>query len=190
MGSMAQRAPALVRPAYDEGHSIGSHSQSHPLNLSHMPPEAAWREIEDGIASVTKALGPGRAIAPFVRFPALNRTSDLELQSLASGLMVWSTDIYADDWMHITPEEVARRPLERLAQAGKGVVLFHDIQARTVAAMPAFIEGLKQNGFKVVHVAAAGAGRSKTVTASAQWHGIDHSLLALPAKMQPVHPGN
>jgi peptidoglycan-N-acetylglucosamine deacetylase len=190
VGSMAHRAPALLRRAYDEGHSIGSHSQNHPLNLSHLPPDAAWREIEDGIASVTKALGPGRAIAPFVRFPALNRTNDLEAHSLAGGLMVWSADIYADDWMHITPEEVARRPLERLAQTGKGVVLFHDIQARTVAAMPAFIEGLKQNGFKVVHVAASNAGQPKTVTASAQWHGLDRTLLALPAKMQPVHHGN
>jgi peptidoglycan-N-acetylglucosamine deacetylase len=154
-----------------------------------MPAEAAWQEMADGIASVTKALGNGRMIAPFVRFPALNRTGDLELRAMADGLMVWSTDIYADDWMHITPEEVSRRPLERLQQAGKGIVLFHDIQARTVAALPEFIKGLKQNGFRVVHVVAASGTNKKTMTSNADWHAIDHALLSLPAKMQQIdHP--
>ncbi len=190
VGSMANGAPAILRRAYDEGHNIGSHSQNHPLNLPHMPADAAWKEIEDGIASVTRALGKGRAIAPFLRFPALNRTSDLELKAIASGLMVWSADIYADDWMHIPPEEVARRPLERLQQAGKGIVLFHDIQARTVAALPAFIDGLKQNGFRIVHVAPARSGAQKTVTADGQWHALDRSLLGLPANMLPArHDG-
>jgi peptidoglycan-N-acetylglucosamine deacetylase len=187
VGAMAHNAPAILRRAYDEGHSIGSHSQNHPLNLPHLPPDVAWKEMEDGIASVTRALGTGRTIAPFLRFPALNRTSDLELKALASGLMVWSADIYADDWLLITPEEVARRPLERLRNAGKGIVLFHDIHARTVAALPAFLAGLKRDGFKIVHVAPAGGTRSKTVTASAQWHALDRSLLGLPANMQAMH---
>jgi peptidoglycan/xylan/chitin deacetylase (PgdA/CDA1 family) len=187
VGAMARNAAAILRRAYDEGHSIGSHSQNHPLNLPHLPPNVAWQEMEDGIASVSKALGAGRAIAPFLRFPALNRTSDLELKALASGLMVWSADIYADDWLLITPEEVARRPLERLRQAGKGIVLFHDIHARTAAALPAFLAGLKQGGFRIVHVAPAGAGQSKTVTASVQWHALDRALLGLPANMQAMH---
>jgi peptidoglycan-N-acetylglucosamine deacetylase len=189
VGAMAHNGAAILRRAYDEGHNVGSHSQTHPLNLPHMPAEAAWQEMADGIASVTKALGNGRTIAPFLRFPALNRTSDLELRAMADGLMVWSADIYADDWMHIPAEEVARRPLERLKQAGKGIVLFHDIQPRTVGALPEFIKGLKENGFQVVHVVPAGGANEKTATTTADWHAIDHALLSLPAKMQQIdHP--
>jgi peptidoglycan-N-acetylglucosamine deacetylase len=186
VGAMAHNSPALLRRAYDEGHTIGSHSQSHPLNLSHMPPEAAWQEMADGITTLTRALGKGRQLAPFLRFPALNRTSDLELKAMAAGQMVWSADVYADDWMHITPDEVARRPLERLAQAGRGVLLLHDIQTRTVAALPQILRGLKQGGFKVVHVAPAGGGEAKTATAAGAWHALNRSLLGLPAHMQPA----
>jgi peptidoglycan/xylan/chitin deacetylase (PgdA/CDA1 family) len=186
VGAMAQHAPALLRRAYDEGHTIGSHSQTHPLNLSHIPPQAAWQEMTDGIAALTAALGKGRQLAPFLRFPALNRTSDLEVKAMAAGQMVWSADVYADDWLHITPEEVARRPLERLAQAGRGILLLHDIQGRTVAALPHILAGLKQGGFKVVHVAPAGGGASKTATKAGDWHALDRSLLGLPAHMQPA----
>jgi peptidoglycan/xylan/chitin deacetylase (PgdA/CDA1 family) len=186
VGGMAHNSAALLKRAYDEGHSIGSHSQTHPLNLPHLPPEAAWHDMEQGTVTVSQALGPGRAIAPFMRFPALNRTSDLEVRAIAAGLMVWSTDIYADDWMHIAPEEVVRRPLERLQRAGKGIVLFHDIHARTVAALPEFLKGLKTGGFKVVHVVPAGT-QPKTVTAAADWHALDRSLLEQPGHLQPIH---
>jgi peptidoglycan-N-acetylglucosamine deacetylase len=189
VGSMAHNAPALVKRAYDEGHSIGTHSQNHPLNLSHLAPATAWGEMENGIASVTKALGEGRTVAPFMRFPALDRTRALEQKAIARGIMIWSVDVYADDWMRISPQEVVRRPLERLEQAGKGIVLFHDIHARTVAALPEFLKGLKQRGFKIVHVVPLGAGQAKTETASADWHALDRSRLE-PAKMRAPHQSN
>lgn len=186
VGAMAHNSPALLRRAYDEGHTIGSHSQNHPLNLPHIAPDAAWREMSDGIATLTKVLGKGRQLAPFLRFPALNRTSDLELRAMAAGEMVWSADVYADDWEHITPEEVTRRPLERLARTGRGVLLLHDIQARTAAALPAILRGLKQGGFKVVHVAPASDSEAKTATTSRAWQSLDRSLLGLPANMLPA----
>ena len=183
VGSMALNRPALLRRAYDEGHSIGSHSQNHPLNLSHLSEAAAWAEMETGRLSVAKALGPNRIAAPFMRFPALNRTSALERSASAGRQMIWSADIYAYDWTHISPEEVVRRPIERLEAAGRGIVLFHDIQPRTVSALPVFLRELKQRGFKVVHIAPAGPAQAKTETVISQWHAIDRSLLAMPVKM-------
>jgi peptidoglycan/xylan/chitin deacetylase (PgdA/CDA1 family) len=143
--------------------------------------------MDAGVVSVTEALGDSRSVAPFMRFPALNRTSALERTAISRGLMLWSADIYADDWMRISPAEVARRPLERLEQAGRGILLLHDIHARTVAALPELLKGLKQRGFKVVHVVQAGAGRAKTETAALQWRALDRSLLILPAKAHAVH---
>ena len=190
VGSMAQKAPAVVKRVYDEGHSIGTHSQHHPLHLSHFAPAAAWAEMQNGILSVTKALGDGRTLAPFMRFPALDRTHALEQKAISQGLMIWSADMYADDWMRISPAEVVRRPLERLERAGRGMVLFHDIHSRTVAALPEFLKGLKQRGFKVVHVVPAGVGQPKTETASAQWRALDRSLLGVPANMRLTHHTN
>jgi peptidoglycan/xylan/chitin deacetylase (PgdA/CDA1 family) len=190
VGDMAQGAPAVVRRAYDEGHAIGTHSQHHPLHLSHMPIADAWADMEGGVATLTRALGEGRRISPFMRFPALDRTHDLEESAASQGLMIWSTDIYADDWMKITPAEVAGRPLERLAASGRGIVLFHDIHSRTVEALPVFLRGLKERGFKVVHVAAASADHAKTATGAADWRAISRDLLGAPGHMLQVHSRN
>jgi peptidoglycan/xylan/chitin deacetylase (PgdA/CDA1 family) len=186
VGSMAHRSPGLLKRAYDEGHSIGSHSQNHPLNLPYLSQATAWKEMEDGMNSVADALGENRIAAPFMRFPALNRTRALEASAIAKGQMLWSADIYADDWKRITPEEVVRRPIERLEAVGRGVVLFHDIQPRTVSALPVFLRELKQRGFKVVHVAPAVAGQAKTVTAGSDWRALDRALLAIPVKAHSV----
>ena len=45
---------------------------------------------------------------------------------------------------------------ERLAESGKGIILFHDPKARTAAMMPAFLRYLKENGYRVVHIVPAG----------------------------------
>jgi peptidoglycan/xylan/chitin deacetylase (PgdA/CDA1 family) len=183
VGSMARNRPALLQRAYDEGHSIGSHSQNHPLNLSRLSKAAAWAEMENGRLSVAAALGPTRLAAPFMRFPGFSRTAALEASAKAGGQMIWNADIYAFDWTRISSEEVVRRPIEKLEVVGRGVVLFHDIQPRTVSALPVFLRELKQRGFKVVHVAPAGPTQAKTETMISQWRAIDHSLLATPVKM-------
>lgn len=186
IGSVLRRSPALVKRAYDEGHSIGTHSLNHPVNMPHIPAATAEKEIADGVAAARTALGPTRNVAPFFRFPALNRTQELEDYAASQGLMVWSADHYADDWMRITPEEVAARPLQRLERAGRGIVLFHDIQGKTATALPAFLRGLKQRGFRIVHVVGAGAGHPKVATLPAQWRALDKSALDLPSHMQKL----
>lgn len=183
IGNNARRSPQLIRREHDEGHSVGSHSQTHPLHIPRLPADAAQREIADGFASVDAALGASRRAAPFFRFPALNRTQALESYAASRRVMVWSADIYADDWLSIAPSEIARRPLERLELAGKGIVLFHDIHARTAAAMPEFLRGLKRRGFRVVHVVAASAGGPKIETVAAQWRALDPSVLVTPPHM-------
>ena len=60
------------------GHSIGTHTQNHPLSMNRMPIERAQQEIDDGIASATAALGDPAALAPFMRIPGLLRAKDVE----------------------------------------------------------------------------------------------------------------
>lgn len=183
IGSMAKRSPTLMRRLHDEGHSIGTHSLTHPVNMPHIPRATAEREITGGIAAARTALGPGRHVSPFFRFPALNRTPALEGFAQANGLMVWSADHYADDWMKIPPEEVAARPLRRLERAGRGVVLFHDIHTHTAKALPLFLRGLKERGFRVVHVVAAGENQPHSA-ADGDWRALDKRLLDLPPHMR------
>ena len=71
IGRMAQAYPEGVRKLRDAGHTIGTHSQDHPLGMNRMSIERAKQEIDDGIASVKAALGDDAALAPFFRIPGL-----------------------------------------------------------------------------------------------------------------------
>src|ERR1700687_2172524 len=53
VGRMARSFPDLVRRIHDAGHTIGTHSESHPLSFNRMSVQRAEQEINDGIASVT-----------------------------------------------------------------------------------------------------------------------------------------
>src|SRR5262249_12081023 len=77
VGSMAKANPSLAKRVHAEGHTIGTHTQHH-AHLRRLRRETAKKEIADGIASVTAAVGDTHAVAPFFRFPYLeeSRTSD------------------------------------------------------------------------------------------------------------------
>ena len=69
IGRMAQAYPEGVRKLRDAGHSIGTHSQDHPLSMNRMSIERARQEIDDGIAS-TAALGDATSLPRSSGFPA------------------------------------------------------------------------------------------------------------------------
>jgi hypothetical protein len=59
--------------------------------------------------------------------------------------------------------------MKRLEAKGKGILLLHDIQARTVAALPKILHELKARGYRIVHVVPATPDRPKTPTDPQQW---------------------
>ena len=59
--------------------------------------------------------------------------------------------------------------MQRLEAKGKGILLLHDIQARTVAALPRILHELKARGYRIVHVVPATPDRPATPTEPQQW---------------------
>ena len=59
--------------------------------------------------------------------------------------------------------------MKRLEAKGKGILLLHDIQARTVAALPKILHELKARGYRIVHVVPATPELPKTPTEPQQW---------------------
>ncbi len=169
VGRMAKEFPQDVRRVYDAGHTVGTHSENHPFHFGNLPPERMVAEIDDGIAHVSAALGTPSQLAPFFRIPGLRRGDALEAELSKRGLMTWSADFPADDWRRISPSQVVHFALSRLETKGKGVLLLHDIQARTQAALPVILQQLKARGYRVVHVVPATPERPKTATEPAQW---------------------
>lgn len=151
------------------GHTVGTHSENHPFQFGNLPPDRMATEIDDGIAHVSAALGDPSLLAPFFRIPGLRRSEAVEAALGSRGIMNWSADFPADDWRHISSGQVVHFALSRLEAKGKGVLLLHDIQARTQAALPVILRELKARGYRIVHVVPATPERPKTVTDPAQW---------------------
>lgn len=169
VGRMAHDFPQGVRRVRDAGHTIATHSQNHPFRFGELPAERMTAEIEDAIANVGAALGDPSAVAPFFRIPGLRRAEAVEAYLGKRGIMTWSADFPADDWRPISAAQVASLALSRLEAKGKGILLLHDIQARTQSALPVILQQLKARGYRIVHVVPASVAHPKTVTEPAQW---------------------
>jgi len=153
VGEMAKAYPATVRRIHDEGHTIGSHSQDHPLRFDRISDAKVRWEIDAGIDNVSAALGEAGGLAPFFRIPGFGRTDVVESELAARSLVVFSTDAVADDWhRHISASQIIARAMSRLEAKGKGMLLLHDIHPWTVAALPGLLKALKDKGFRIVQV--------------------------------------
>jgi peptidoglycan/xylan/chitin deacetylase (PgdA/CDA1 family) len=160
VGKMARTYPATVRRIFAEGHTIGTHSEDHPLRFGKLPIEKVRWEIDEGIAEVGAALGDPKKLAPFFRIPALARSDAVESELAARSLVVFGSDTVADDWHHrITPRKIIALAMKRLEARGKGILLLHDIHPATVAALPDLLKDLKEQGFRIVQVVPAAPGQ-------------------------------
>ena len=157
IGRMARQYPSMVRRIYNAGHTIGTHSENHPLAFRRLPIQRVKSEVEGGIVSVDAALGDPKALSPFFRIPGLGKTSAIDDYLASKQLVNWSADVVADDWFRrITAKTIVQRAIQRLEVKGRGILLLHDIHPATAMALPMLLKELKARGFHVVQVVAAG----------------------------------
>lgn len=181
IGEQAKANPEGVRKLVAAGHTVGTHSMTHPLTFDKMPIEKIEAEVNGGIAWTSAAMtDPSSQLAPFFRIPGLMRAEGVENYLISRGIQVWSADFPADDWRHVSPDRVYQLAIQRLEAKGKGILLLHDIQARTVAALPKIIRELKARGYRIVHVVPATADQPATPTNAVEW------LLHPPTETTPI----
>lgn len=158
LGRNTDAHPRIVQRALAEGHSIGHHTYSHPL-LNQMPLDKAEAEINRGIGrDELAAYGEAKTVptTPFFRFPGFASSQPLLDRLSDRGIVVFGADVWASDWLPMTPEAELQLLLGRIVQAGRGIVLLHDTKAQTAAMLPALLRELKKRGFRIVHVVPAG----------------------------------
>ena len=151
VGRMAIFMSSALKDAASRGHTIATHTWSHPRDLSKLPLEEAKVEIEKGFVATSYALG--EPIAPFFRYPGLNDSPELNAYLASRNISVWSVDVVSDDTAAgTTPEELINRAMDRIRKMHGGIVLFHDLKSVTAEAMDSFLTQLKLEGYKIVHV--------------------------------------
>jgi peptidoglycan/xylan/chitin deacetylase (PgdA/CDA1 family) len=157
VGQMASAYPSLVRRIYNDGHTVGTHSHSHPLAFQRIGNDRIKREVDKGIESVKAAIGDPRAVAPYFRIPGLAQSKRVEAFLDTQLLTVWSADEVADDWLGISAESIVRRAIRRIeAKDHRGVLLLHDIHPATARALPSLLKELKSRGYRIVHAVPPG----------------------------------
>ncbi|HUL89001.1 MAG TPA: polysaccharide deacetylase family protein [Pseudolabrys sp.] len=158
LGRNVAEHPQLARRARAEGHSVGHHSYSHPL-LDRMALARAEAEIDRGIATDELALYGERRTTPttpFFRFPGFASNRALLERMSERGLVVFGADVWASDWVRMTPGQELHLILSRIEEVGRGIVLFHDTKVQTAQMLPVFLRELKRRGYSIVHVIPAG----------------------------------
>lgn len=151
VGRMSSFMAKQLKEVAARGHTIASHSWSHPRDLSKLPLDEAKVEIEKGFAATAYVLGG--PIAPFFRYPGLNYSDELNAYLASRNISVWSVDVVSDDTQAgLTPEQLVNQAMERIRRMKGGIVLFHDLKEVTALAMDSFLTQLKLEGYKVVHV--------------------------------------
>ncbi len=154
LGRNAEAYPHIAKRELAEGHSQGHHSFSHPL-LNHMALGKAQAEIDHGIAADEYAVyGVKRSepTTPFFRFPGFASSPALLDDLNGRGIVVFGADVWASDWLPMTPEQELSLLLARIAKVGRGIVLLHDTKAQTAKMLPALLHELKRRGYRIVHV--------------------------------------
>jgi peptidoglycan/xylan/chitin deacetylase (PgdA/CDA1 family) len=176
VGRMAIAYPGSIREILARGHTLGSHTWSHPLNLKRRSLSRAIDEIERGFAAI--ALAAGQPIAPFFRFPGLNDSDPLMAHLQSRNIAAFTVDVVSNDSYISDPRRLIDYTLRETDRRNGGIMLFHDIKPATAKALPAILKGLKERGYKVVHM------RSKLPIVPLATY--DGELRALLAKSRPA----
>ncbi len=150
VGKMAEAFPGDVKAVIQRGHTVGTHTWSHPLNIKRLKPEAAVEEIEKGFSAVAAAAG--QPIAPFFRFPGLSDNAALLTHLQSRGVGTFTVDVVSNDSYIHDADKLVRVTMERVEARQGGIMLFHDIKAATARALPIILTQLKARGYKVVHL--------------------------------------
>lgn len=147
VGRRVAAHPEILERIAGEGHEIGNHTWDHP-SLEKLSPESVREQLERTNQVIRAVVGS----YPVVMRPPYGRTNDLLNRRIWDdfGLKVilWSVD--SSDWRHRDMDLVRWEILEG-AQAG-AIVLSHDTQPSTIAAMPGVLDDLLARGFQFVTV--------------------------------------
>ena len=149
---MAREHPATVRRIFAEGHTIGTHSEDHPLRFGRLSRIWSNGRLTRALFTLVSRLA---TTVRLHRFSGSGWQLILTLSTVSCGsrhLVSFSSDTVADDGTsHIIKEDHHTR-YEFDWNCGKGILLLHDIHPATVVALTGLLKDLKQKGFHIVHV--------------------------------------
>lgn len=158
VGHMAKANARIAKRIVAQGHTLGHHTHTHDRLPTFSAAKAAER-IDAGIAAVERAVygtKTERIRTPFFRYPYLASNGTTDRLVRARGMVSFGANIDSLDWQPGSADDVHDRIMRRVRHQGRGIVLMHDIQARTAKMLPRLLRTLKAEGYKIVHIVPKG----------------------------------
>ncbi|MBQ9758079.1 MAG: polysaccharide deacetylase family protein [Clostridia bacterium] len=170
VGSWVDKYPESVKQLSDAGHEIMNHSNSHPhmtqISVEKMKEEAT--KCDEKIKAIT-GVQPTLFRAPYGDY-----NNDVVGAMRETGHFTIQWDVDSLDWKNLTASEITDRVLKKVKPGS--IVLFHNAALHTPEALPAIIESLQKDGYKIVPVSEIILKENFT---------IDNSGMQIPDKAEP-----
>jgi peptidoglycan/xylan/chitin deacetylase (PgdA/CDA1 family) len=144
LGDAAERDPGRIREYLRRGHQVASHGYDHARFTT-----LSRRELLDQCQRTDHAIGGQASGRSWVRPPhgSLDASSLIGLRAAGYVVALWSID--PCDYEVHDPDELAARCRPGIVGPGD-VLLFHEGQDWTLAALPTIVAGLQAAGLECV----------------------------------------
>ncbi len=146
VGGWVDKYPESVKALYDAGHEIMNHSNTHP-HMTQISTEKMKEEIkkcDDKIEAIT-----GKR--PFLFRPPYGDYNDRVVQTCRDmGHYTIQWDVDSLDWKELGVDAIIQRVTKRVKPGS--IVLFHNAAKYTPAALPAILDTLTKDGYKIIPI--------------------------------------
>jgi peptidoglycan/xylan/chitin deacetylase (PgdA/CDA1 family)/uncharacterized caspase-like protein len=143
-GVQAVRTADASRRLLEAGFPLANHSFTHALL-----PKLTDAEIAREIELTNRMLKEVSKTDTILFRPPYGARDDRVLAAIQGHRMksiLWNID--SKDWADPVPKSIANRAIATVEGEGRGILLFHDIQGRTVEALPMVLETLQARGYR------------------------------------------
>lgn len=164
-GQMVRLYPEVLKDIAKEGHSIGTHTNTH---LCQAQKEICRKNNGGKVLTISESIADIAAghqavqdvlgwVSPFFRFPYGEGSPELKefLKVSGTGEFFWNVD--SNDWRTYQPDKSPRTSVhvvedvvKQVKATKRGILLFHDVHKRTAVAMPAILNRLHAEGMQPV----------------------------------------
>jgi peptidoglycan/xylan/chitin deacetylase (PgdA/CDA1 family) len=141
LGNRVRQHPEIVKKAYDDGHTIGSHTYSHK-NLKNLDDKSLKVEIDRANDEIEKVIGK----KPTILRPPYGEYNKHILNASKMTFILWSVD--PKDWKYRNSDTVYSHIMDN-AKNGS-IILLHDLYESSVDAALMAIDSLLEEGYAIV----------------------------------------
>ena len=146
VGEWVDKYPESVKALFDAGHEIMNHSADH-AHFTQLSPDQIIADLTTCNEKIAKVTG----VTPTLFRPPYGDYNDKVINTVNSMPMYpiqWSVDSL--DWKNPGSDSIVKRVLSKTEPGS--IILFHNAAPDTPGALPAIIEGLLNDGYRLVKV--------------------------------------